>query len=470
MGAFKSNSKDNASKDSASVEKFWDKYIEYILQQGVKETIVRWYVLQAQNYIKSLPDKRLAEHTPDNVIQYLQKQGQSGKIEDWQFLQIVDAIQNLFKMIKIAWINEVDWQYWINSSQTLAKEHASIAGEIPAEETIWNLANNGSKLASVRQRHKALLKKLLIEIRVRAYSIRTEHAYESWASRFIAYCNNRDPRQLDADDLVSFLQYLAVQRNVSASTQNQALNAIVFLFNEVLKQPLDDLGEFVRAKRPKQLPVVLSRSEVSRLLEEMSGKQLLMASLLYGTGMRLMDCIRLRIKDIDFDYKQIVIRDSKGQKDRLVPLPVRLIPILTKHIDEVYILHNSDIKQGFGEVYLPNALAKKYPNDSKEWIWQYVFPSTRLSVDPRTRQIRRHHLHENGLQKSIKKAAAKAKISKKVNCHSLRHSFATHLLESGYDIRTVQGLLGHADVSTTMIYTHVLNQGGKGVKSPLDKL
>ena len=310
----------------------------------------------------------------------------------------------------------------------------------------------------------------MVELRTRRYSIRTEQSYESWVTRFISYNGNREPKKLGSGEVVSFLQHLAVQRNVAESTQNQALNALVFFYDKVLKQPLGDIGSFVRAKRPKRLPVVLTRSEVTKTLEQMTGRQKLMASLLYGTGMRLMDCVRLRVKDIDFGYQQIVIRDGKGKKDRLVPLPERLIDELKAHLELVEETHRADLEKGLGETYLPDALDRKYPNGAKEWGWQYVFPSGRLSVDPRSGKARRRHIHENGLQKAIKKAALQADIAKQVNCHALRHSFATHLLESGYDIRTVQELLGHADVSTTMIYTHLLNRGGKGVKSPLDGL
>ena len=258
--------------------------------------------------------------------------------------------------------------------------------------------------------------------------------------------------------------------NVAASTQNQALNALVFLYKQVLGYELGELDGFVRAKRPKRLPVVLDRVEVRGLLDRLDGTQHLMVGLLYGTGMRLMECVRLRVQDLDFSYSQLVVRDGKGQKDRVVPLPQRLVPPLHEHLERVQALHRKDLDQGFGEVFLPDALARKWPNAPKEWGWQYVFPSGRLSVDPRSGKTRRHHLHENGLQKAVKAAAQKAEITKKVNCHCLRHSFATHLLESGYDIRTVQELLGHADVSTTMIYTHVLNRGGQGVLSPLDGL
>ncbi|RTZ98290.1 MAG: integron integrase [Deltaproteobacteria bacterium] len=371
-------------------------------------------------------------------------------------------------MLNVAWLNEVDWQHWLTSAP-LGDNHPTIAREVPAEQTIDRLAErSNSQLSEVRRRHRDTLKKLLIEIRQRGYSIRTEQAYESWAARFTRYNGNRDPRSLGGDEVVTFLQHLAVHRNVAASTQNQALNALVFFYDQVLKQPLGDMGTFIRAKRPKRLPVVLSQGEVQRLLTAMTGRFHLMASLLYGTGMRLMDCVRLRVQDIDFEYRQITIRNGKGKKDRVVPLPERLIADIRAQLDEARAIHQADRAKGLGEVFLPEALARKYPHAAGEWRWQYVFPSGRLSVDPRSGAVRRHHIHENGLQKAVKKAADRAGITKKVNCHALRHSFATHLLENGYDIRTVQELLGHADLSTTMIYTHVLNRGGRGVKSPLD--
>ena len=315
-----------------------------------------------------------------------------------------------------------------------------------------------------------MIDRLVTVIRQRNYSIRTEAAYRSWTERFLAFIGHRDPRTTGAADVVSFLETLAVQGNVAASTQNQALNALVFFYDQALEQPLGDLGAFIRAKRPQRLPVVLTRGEVLHLLEPMEGVYRLMASLLYGTGMRLMECLRLRVKDVDFAYRQIVVRDGKGQKDRVTPLPDTLSEPLRAHLEQVRALHEADLRQGNGEVFLPSALARKYPNAAREWGWQYVFPSGRLSVDPRSGAIRRHHLHENGLQKAVKQAATAARLTKPANCHALRHSFATHLLETGQDIRTVQELLGHSNVSTTMIYTHVLNRGGQGVVSPLDKL
>jgi integron integrase len=292
----------------------------------------------------------------------------------------------------------------------------------------------------------------------------------AWVCRFIRFCDGVDPRQVSPDRISAFLEYLAVRRQVAASTQNQALNALVFLYKQVLGVDVEEVGAFTRAKRPRHLPVVLARGEVARLLSQMDGTSHLMASLLYGTGMRLMECIRLRVQDIDFAYHQILVRNGKGQKDRVVPLPDRLKEPLQEQLRKARTLHDRDLAQGFGEVFLPDALARKWPNAAREWIWQYLFPSARLSVDPQSGQTLRHHLHENSLQKAVKAAAQQAGLTKKVNCHSLRHSFATHLLESGYDIRTVQELLGHADVSTTMIYTHVLNRGGQGVRSPLDNL
>jgi integron integrase len=313
-----------------------------------------------------------------------------------------------------------------------------------------------------------VIEALIAEVRRRAYSIRTEQAYEQWVCRFIAFRSGRDPRALGAVDVKAYLEHLAVRRTVSASTQSQALNALVFLYGQVLGQPLDELKDFKRARRPRRLPVVLTQREVRALLAALDGRQWLMASLLYGTGMRLMECVRLRVKDVDFEYGRIVVRDAKGAKDRVVPLPRALASALREHLVAVRATHRADLDDGRGEVFLPDALARKFPSAPREWAWQYAFPSGRLSVDPRSGKVRRHHVHENGLQKAVKRAAAAAGIVKKVNCHSLRHSFATHLLEAGYDIRTVQELLGHADVSTTMVYTHVLNSPGVAVRSPLD--
>ncbi|HYJ95853.1 MAG TPA: integron integrase [Vicinamibacterales bacterium] len=305
-------------------------------------------------------------------------------------------------------------------------------------------------------------------IRMRHYSIRTEQAYVQWIRRFILFNGKRHPREMGAAELTAFLSDLATRHHVAASTQNQALNAVLFLYRDVLKIDLPWLDEVQRAKKPQHLPVVFTREEVKALLAQLQGTTWLMAMLTYGSGLRLLECLRLRVKDVDFHYKQLLIRDAKGQKDRVTMLPNSLMEPIRTHLVRVRQLHEIDLRDGFGCVHLPHALAVKYPAADREWGWQYVFPSSRRSIDPRSGIERRHHAPEDALQRAVKQAIRKAAIVKPGSVHTLRHSFATHLLESGYDIRTVQELLGHADVKTTMIYTHVLNRGGRGVVSPVD--
>jgi integron integrase len=306
-------------------------------------------------------------------------------------------------------------------------------------------------------------------IRVRHYSPRTEDAYVSWIRRFIVFHGKRHPRELGEREVTAYVSSLAT-RGVSASTQNQALSAVLFLFQVVLGQRLPWMNDIVRAQRPARLPVVLSREEVSSLLSRLHGPVWLMTSLMYGAGLRLLECAELRVKDIHFDRGELTIRDGKGGKDRVTMLPGALRKPLLDHLACVKVQHESDLAAGHGTVALPGALRMKYPNAPSEWAWQWVFPATRLYVDRSTGERRRHHLHESVLQRAVKDAVRSSGISRPATCHSLRHSFATHLLENGYDIRTIQELLGHRDVSTTMIYTHVLNQGGRGVRSPLDQL
>lgn len=452
-----------------NVARFWERYQEKLRERGVKQTAMRWYVLRAEEYIKATKDKRLAAHDATDVTRYLEKMGRKDRIMDWQFRQIVDAIQNLMEIAGADCLHAVDWEYWRNSAQSLPESHPTLARENGLLPTT-RPAGQAPLLDAARKQHAKLLDDLVIAIRQRHYSIRTEQAYLGWTCRFLLFLGDKPLETAGAPEITAFLQDLAVRGKVAASTQNQALNGLIFLYSQVLQRPPGDLGDFARAKQPKRLPVVLSRSEVARLLGQLTGVHHLMASLLYGTGMRLMECVRLRVQDIDFAQGLIMVRDGKGQKDRVVPLPKRLLQPLEQHLGEVRALHQDDLGKGFGEVFLPDALARKYPNAAREWGWQYVFPSGRLAVDPRSGATRRHHVHENGLQKIIKKAIPTAGIVKRVNCHALRNSFATHLLESGYDIRTIQELLGHADISTTMIYTHVLNRGGQGVISPLDGL
>ncbi len=307
-------------------------------------------------------------------------------------------------------------------------------------------------------------------IRFKHYSIRTEQAYLDWTKRFILFHGKRHPKYMGAGEVRAFLTHLAVEGNVAASTQNQALSALLFLYSQVLHLELPYLQDVERARRPKKLPVVLTREEVKGLLDALSNPaHVLMGWLLYGSGLRLMECVRLRVKDVDFSYRQLTVRDGKGQKDRVTLLPERVQEPLRLHLAKVKALHEEDLSCGHGSVYLPFALERKYPNAPRAWEWQYVFPAAKLSVDPRSGIKRRHHAEEKSLQNAVKAAVRTAGITKPASCHSLRHSFATHLLEGGYDIRTIQELLGHKDVATTMIYTHVLNRPGvPPVRSPLD--
>ena len=316
-----------------------------------------------------------------------------------------------------------------------------------------------------------LLDQLRDSIRTRHYSRRTEEAYVDWALRFILFHRKRHPAAMGADEVNQFLTYLAVEKKVSASTQAQALSALVYLYRNVLADPLPWLDDIVRARRPRRLPVVLTREEVGSVLSHLEGTAHLVGSLLYGGGLRLLEALRLRVKDVDFAARLLLIREAKGNKDRRTMLPDSLRAALRSQIELVRRLHREDLARGKGEVWLPHALSKKLPGAGKELCWQYVFPAARTSVDPRSGMERRHHLDESLVQKWVREAVRRTGIDKPASCHTLRHSFATHLLEDGYDIRTIQELLGHADVKTTMIYTHVLQRtGGRGIRSPLDSM
>jgi integron integrase len=295
--------------------------------------------------------------------------------------------------------------------------------------------------------------------------IAVEETYIDWIKRYILFHDKRHPREMGSREIESFLSYLAIEGKVAASTQNQALSALLFLYREVLKQELDLPVDAIRAKRSCYLPTVLTKEEVLAVIQNLSGVYQIAIKLLYGSGLRLTEGLQLRVKDVDFSGQQLSIRDSKGMESRVTMLPANVRKQLQEHLQAVKRLHQQDLQKGYGSVYLPFALERKYPNASREWVWQYVFPSDRLSSDPRSSKVRRHHLHESGLQKALKQAVRLAKLEKRVSCHTFRHSFATHLLQNGYDIRTVQELLGHKDVKTTMIYTHVLNRGGRGVIS-----
>jgi len=344
-------------------------------------------------------------------------------------------------------------------------------GLIRLEFSIWEekIDRTMSILPSTATPDKPkLLDQVRDVIRRKQYSIRTEQSYVDWIKRFILYHDKRHPREMAEEEVTQFLTHLARDRDVAPSTQNQALSALLFLYKDVLKQEIGWLENVERAKRPAKVPVVLSHAELKRVFAHMHGVPKLMAGLLYGSGLRLMECVRLRVKDLDFELAQVMVRDAKGGKDRVTMLPLNLVTPLQRHFVRIKAQHEQDLEDGFGSVHLPFALSRKYPNAAKQWGWQYVFPSSRISIDPRSENKRRHHMAEGILQSALNRAVRAAGIVKRANCHSLRHSFATHLLKRGYDIRTVQELLGHKDVSTTMIYTHVLNRPGIGVKSPLD--
>jgi integron integrase len=463
-----------------TASRFWDNYIEKTTAYRLKPSTVRWHVMHAEAYIRAHPDRRLALHTAEDVEAYLHEKGRNGKLADWQFGQLVRALQILFlDMVKAPWAAEFPWQVWIDGARELGSDHPTVARDGDAVVRVDAPSENGSAtprgaetlIKRFRQQFPVHAERMVAEIRLRQYSIRTEQSYLAWLARYVSYQGMRDPAELDGAALGSYLEHLVVKRQVAASTQSQALNALIFFYKHVLKNESIELGAFAHSKKPRRLPVVLTRQEVAGLmagLDQPTPK--LMAGLLYGCGLRLMECVRLRVLDVDFGYQRILIRNAKGAKDRVVPLPVRLNETLRDQVQFVERQHQEDLACGLGSVYLPAGLVRKYPNAEKELMWQYLFPASRVSTDPRSGKTRRHHLHENNLQKYIKHAAQAAGLNKRVNCHALRHSFATHLLESGYDIRTVQELLGHADVSTTMIYTHVLNRPGIAVASPFDLL
>jgi integron integrase len=332
---------------------------------------------------------------------------------------------------------------------------------------------SGGRKSVAKEAGSAPAGRLLDRVRDRCqlkhYSRRTERAYAGWIKRFILFFGKRHPEQMGGPEVERFLTHLAVAGNVAASTQNQALSALLFLYREVLGVELPWMENVTRAKRPQRLPVVLTADEVHRVLARLDGRDWLMASLLYGTGMRLMECVRLRVKDMDFSRNEIIVRDGKGGKDRRTILPASLLPALEQQLARVREIHRADSGTGWAGVHLPHALARKYPNAARSLAWQYLFPATQQSIDPRGGAIRRHHIDEKVLQRAVAAAVRGVGLAKPASCHTLRHCFATHLLEAGYDIRTVQELLGHADVATTQIYTHVLGRGGLGVFSPLDR-
>lgn len=457
-----------------SVARFWRNYLIILEKNNVPVAARPYYRRWCEDYIRNHPDARLRTHSAALVDKYLSAKGRQPNLQDWQFRQIADALRQLFlHAVPHEWARSFDWQKWLVFSADLPVEHATLMRDQPVDptgEVLTGRARTGSVVDQFRGRCHEMHRRFVAVVRMRDLAVRTEQSYEQWIARFFLFHDWASPESLVPQGVSAYLEHLAVTRKVSAATQKAALNALVFMFREVLQISVDDIVPFKRASPKRRLPVVLSRREVLQLLTALKGQSQLMAALMYGTGMRLMECVRLRVQDIDFEYQQITVRHGKGGKDRVVPLPARLAETLRGHLLSVAELHRADLAEGYGEVYLPTALARKYPKAARSWGWQYVFPATRVSTDPRSRRSGRHHIHETGLQRAIREAAMAIGIAKRVSSHTLRHCFATHLLESGRDIRTVQELLGHSDLSTTMIYTHVLQKGGLAVTSPLDQL
>jgi len=455
----------------------WDDFYSILLKNNIPQNQHHYYVKWIEQLLlfyqsldstkNNLNQKSILSIKAQNVNNFLQEIDRTTELTPWQFRQLLHALKLfLISLNHLSWAKQFDWDYWQAAAQKLPDNHATVVRDYS------DLSGNTSQLLNLAEKpsnpsHNLLLEKLVFCLRSGNYAIRTEQTYSDWVKRFLFFHNNINAADLNDDHATAYLNYLAVNRRVASNTQSVALNALVFLFKKVLDKPLDVKG-FKLANRSRKLPVVLTMDEIRDLLRQMQGLYGLLAGLQYGTGMRLMEVLRLRVQDIDVGYHQIVIRNAKGNKDRLVPLPQCYQDQLLAQIEFVSTQHKLDLQNNHGEVYLPDALNRKFPNASKELRWQYLFPASRISSDPRSGAVRRHHIHETSLQKKIKQAANDAKLIKRVSSHTLRHSFATHLLENGYDIRTVQELLGHSDVSTTMIYTHVLNKPGVTVRSPAD--
>ncbi|MCP3669795.1 MAG: integron integrase [Gammaproteobacteria bacterium] len=450
----------------AKVEKFWVRYIDVLKLFRIPERAIPWYRKHAQAFIDDHSGTRLQEHTTESLQLWLETLGRNDRIDDWVFRQKVDAMRLLFcHLLQLGWAKSFDWELWSAGAKSLGNDHPTVARNY--EMIDQSIENSKNYLGTS---YPEIYRKFLIAVRIPDYSINTEKSYLSWIIRFLRFHPERLPYSCSESEVASFLEHLALKRKVASATQAQALNALVFFFTRVLEKPLGEIGPFKRPKQPKRIPTVLSPSEIDSIFTHLHGTTGLMIHLMYGTGMRVMECVRLRIKDLDFEYRNIVVRQSKGKKDRSVPMPEILIEHLHRQIRFVKEQHSGDTAAGVGTVYIPEALSRKYPNAKSELRWQYLFPSSRIARDPRSNTARRHHIHQTVIQKAIKIATDKAGIRKRVTSHTMRHSFATHLLESGSDIRTVQELLGHTDVSTTMIYTHVVGRGGQGVRSPLDGL
>ncbi|MBI5117899.1 integron integrase [Candidatus Poribacteria bacterium] len=440
----------------------WEKFHQALIEEGIPEEKFRWYAGWVTRFANHQRARPLLGRGPEDAEDFLRKLSERPEVELWRVRQAAHALSLFFRsVLGVKWASRwsQDADHPNAAGNTLREERTPTRKVVKPDEAIDAPVAEEAGSGEWAVRLRSIM-------RTGNYSPRTERAYANWIGRFLSFCSDRS-REPDSDCARDFLEHLAIDREVAAATQSQALNAIVFFFEHLLGRSLEII-DFPRSRRPRHLPTVLSRDEVQRLLGKLGGPYSLMGGLLYGAGLRLMECVRLRVKDLDFDCGQVVVRDGKGGKDRITVLPSLLRSRLQEHLSEIRTRHGKDLERGFGEVHFPAALERKYPGAPKEWAWQWVFPAERLSVDPRSGKVRRWHIHESALQKAVKRAARDAGIDKRVTCHTLRHSFATHVLEAGYDIRTVQELLGHSDVSTTMIYTHVLNRPGLAVKSPMD--
>jgi len=410
---------------------------------AIPEDKIKFYLHWVRKFLKSC-NYQLENINTKHVSQYLDSLDADERIADWQVRQAADAVILYVEKYLKRPLHQIT-----SSAKGPTAKSLDQKGVLPWQQTLEEAKN---------------------VIRLRHYSLSTEKTYLGWIGRFKVYVEDREPHLLEADDMKKYLTHLALHGRVSASTQNQAFNALLFLYRHILHKEVNDFTSVARAKRKVNLPAVLSRDEVKKILSFLDGPYLLMAQLMYGCGLRLMECLRLRIKDVDFESDLLVVRSGKGEKDRALMIPEKMKGELSKQVASVKEVHDQDVKMGYGEVFLPDALEKKYPRAPKEWGWQWVFPAEKLSVDPRSGKVMRWHIHPSAIQRAVREAVMKANLPKRASCHTLRHSFATHLLEAGHNIRTIQELLGHKHVNTTMIYTHVLRKKPSEIKSPLDGL
>ena len=448
---------------------FWNNYLSTLSEDQIKPSLHTWYVRHCESFIRGNEDTRLKQHTKESISAYLSELINADQKKAWQKKQAIDALRLLFKSIHAPLYKEIDWDYWKSSCQDLGKEHdtnyrSTYSVVIPVKLSSSPL--DAAQQITVSEE----INRLRIAIRRKNHSIRTEKTYATWVQQFLKFSIPEAATEIGPQSVLDFLEYLAIQRGVAPGTQSLALNAISFYFKNVLGKEIGDISQFVRARPREKLPIILTRDEVSTVLSELSGVRWLVVSLLYGAGLRIMEAIRLRVQDIDFGYSQIIVRDAKGNKERVVPLPAKSIQAMKDHLIGVKEQHEDDLGQGFGRVYMPPGLVKKYGQSANQWVWQYVFPSLKLSVDPRSNIVRRHHINESTIQRCVRELSRKLEINKRVTCHTFRHSYATHLLERGMDIRTIQSLLGHKDVATTMIYTHLADFSQGKTSSPLDDL